>query len=139
MNSEKLLIDLEEIVNKGLEDVTIPYAKGNSIRIKHIVIRTSPKGYLIYDSKENCQITRVHFKTTAIAIANSLANGRNITEKIVEFDNLMLKHYNDAVFYKHSMKKCNDPFKIEVRRTRLDVAVQESRRVRSLLDQYIFC
>ena len=138
MNSEKLLSDLEEIVNKGLEDVNIPYAKGNSIRIGHVVIRKSPKGYLIYDSKENRQISRVHFKTTAVAIAKNIAQGRNITEKLLEFDDLMLKHYNDAVFYKHSMRKSKDPFKIQVRRTRLDVAIEESRRVRNLLDQFIF-
>lgn len=139
MTSEKILKDLEDIVNKGLEDVNIPYSKGNSIRIGHIVIRISPKGYLIYDVKDNRQVARTHFKSTAIAIAKNLAQGKNITDKIMEFDYLMLKHYNDAVFYKHSMRKSKDPFKIQVRRTRLDVAIHESRRVRHLLDQYIFC
>lgn len=81
MNSEKLLNDLEEIVNRGLEDSAIPMAKGNSIRIKHVVIRKSPKGYLIYDSKENRQVTRTYFKTTAVAIAKNLAQGKDITEK----------------------------------------------------------
>ena len=139
MNSEKLLNDLEEIVNRGLEDSAIPVARGNSIRIKHIVIRKSPKGYLIYDAKENRQVVRTYFKTTAVAIAKNLAQGNDITSKVMEFDETMLKHYNDAVFYKHSMRKSKDPFKIEVQRTRLDVAIYESRRLRSLLDRYIFC
>ena len=138
MNSEKLLFDLEEIVNNGLEDVKIPYVKGNSIRIGHIVIRKSPKGYLIYDTKENRQIARVHFKTTAVAIAKNLAQDRNVTDKLLEFDELMLKHYNDAVFYKNSIRKSTDEFRRQVRRTRLDVAIEESRRVRNLLDQFIF-
>jgi len=51
MTTEKLIHDLEEIVNRGLEDSAIPVARGNSIRIKHIVVRKIPKGYLIYDAK----------------------------------------------------------------------------------------
>ena len=139
MTTENLLNDLEEIVNRGLEDSAIPYARGNSIRIKHVVIRKSPKGYLIYDAKENRQVTRTYFKTTAVAIAKNLAHGKDITEKAIEFDQMMLKHYNDAVFYKNSIRKSKDSFKREITETRLDVAIQESRRVRNLLDQYIFC
>ena len=139
MTTEKLLNDLEEIVNRGLEDSAIPHQRGNSIRIKHVIIRKSPKGYLIYDAKENKQVVRTYFKTTAVAIAKNLAQGINITETAMEFDELMLKHYNDAVFYKHSIRKTTDEFKRDIREARLDVAIQESRRVRSLLDRYIFC
>ena len=139
MTTEKLLNDLEEIVNRGLEDSAIPHARGNSIRIKHIIIRKSPKGYLIYDAKENKQVVRTYFKTTAVAIAKNLAQGINITETAMEFDELMLKHYNDAVFYKHSIRMTTDEFKRDIREARLDIAIQESRRVRSLLDRYIFC
>ena len=139
MTAENLLHDLEEIVNKGLEDSAMPYQRGNSIRIKHIVVRKSPKGYLIYDAKENRQIVRTYFKTTAIAIAKNLAQGVDITETAMEFDDTMLKHYNDAIFYKNSIRNTTDTSKREIRETRLDVAIQESRRVRSLLDRYIFC
>jgi len=139
MTAENLLHDLEEIVNKGLEDSAMPYQRGNSIRIKHIVVRKSPKGYLIYDAKENRQIVRTYFKTTAVAIAKNLAQGVDITETAMEFDDTMLKHYNDAIFYKNSIRNTTDASKREIRETRLDVAIQESRRVRSLLDRYIFC
>lgn len=139
MNSEKLLNDLEEIVNKGLEDSAIPVAKGNSIRIKHIIIRKSSKGYLIYDAKENRQVVRTYFKTTAIAIAKNLAQGNDIIAKAMKFEDTMLKHYNDALFYKHSIRTTTDPSRREIRKIRLDLAVDESRRVRSLLDRYIFC
>jgi hypothetical protein len=139
MITEKLLNDLEEIVNRGLEDSAIPHQRGNSIRIKHVIIRKSPKGYLIYDAKENKQVVRTYFKTTAVAIAKNLAQGKDITEQAMEFDITMLKHYNDAVFYKHAIRNTTDDAKKEIRETRLDVAIQESRRVRSLLDRYIFC
>jgi hypothetical protein len=139
MTAENLLHDLEEIVNRGLEDSAIPHARGNSIRIKHIVVRKSPKGYLIYDAKENKQVVRTYFKTTAVAIAKNLAQGIDITETAMECDELMLKHYNDAVFYKHSIRKTDDEVKKDIREARLDIAIQESQRVRSLLDHYIFC
>ena len=94
MNSEKLIKDLEEIVNKGLDSVAIPYQKGNSIRIKHIAIRKSPKGYLVYDTQDNVQVARTYFKTTAVAIAKNLALGKNIIQQALELDYQMLKHYN---------------------------------------------
>ena len=139
MTTEKLLNDLEEIVNRGLEDSAIPHQRGNSIRIKHVIIRKSPKGYLIYDAKENKQVVRTYFKTTAVAIAKNLAQGNDITETAMEFDELMLKHYNDAIFYRNSIRNTTDADKREIREVRLDVAIQESQRVRSLLDRYIFC
>tara|TARA_B110000503_G_C7027216_1_gene362413 strand:+ start:550 stop:969 length:420 start_codon:yes stop_codon:yes gene_type:complete len=139
MNSEKLLNDLEEIVNRGLEDSAIPHQRGNSIRIKHVIIRESPKGYLIYDAKENRQVVRTYFKTTAVAIAKNLAQGKDITLQAMEFEDAMLKHYNDAIFYKHLIRKSTDPFKREIREARLDIAILESKRLRSLLDRYIFC
>ena len=97
------------------------------------------KGYLIYDAKENKQVVRTYFKTTAVAIAKNLAQGKDITEQAMEFDDTMLKHYNDAIFYKHAIRNTTDETKKEIRETRLDVAIQESQRVRSLLDRYIFC
>ena len=139
MTTEKLLHDLEEIVNRGLEYSAIPVSRGNSIRIKHVIIRKSPKGYLIYDAKENRQVVRTYFKTTAVAIAKNLAQGIDITEQAMEFDDAMLKHYNDAIFYRNSISKSTDSFRKEITKTRLDVAIHESRRVRSLLDRYIFC
>jgi hypothetical protein len=139
MTSEKLLNDLEEIVNRGLEDSAMPHQRGNSIRIKHVIIRKSPKGYLIYDAKENKQVVRVYFKSSAVAIAKNLAQDNDITDEVVVVDQMMLKHYNDAVFYKNAIKMSDDPFKIEIRETRLDVSIRESQRVRSLLDRFIFC
>ena len=139
MTTEQLLNDLEEIVNRGLEDSAIPHARGNSIRIKHVIIRKSSKGYLIYDAKENKQVVRTYFKTTAVAIAKNLAQGNDITETAIGFDDLMLKHYNDAIFYRNSIRNTTDAGKREIREVRLDLAIRESQRVRSLLDRYIFC
>jgi hypothetical protein len=122
MISKKLLIeDLKTVLFLMQEEIVL----GSSISL--------------YDAKDNRQVTRTHFKTTAVAIAKNLAQGKDITEKAMEFDVAMLKHYNDAMFYKHSIRKSTDPFKKEIREARLDIAIQESQRVRSLLDRFIFC
>lgn len=138
MYSDKIIKDLDEIVNKGLEDVHIPYAKGNSIRIKHIVIRKSSNGYLIYNAKDNVQVTRTVFKSTAIAIAKNLASDKDVLDKVIKIDNDMAKHYNDALFFKHIIKTSKDKSKIQIRENRLDIALEESSKLRNSLDRFIF-
>ena len=138
MYSEKVLQDLEEIVNKGLEEVNLPYQKGNSIRIKHIAIRKSPKGYLIYNTKENVQVTRTQFKSTAVAIAKNLAQGKDRTADIERIDFQLTKHYNDVIFFKNALRNTDDPFKREIRQTRLDISIHRSQRLRDEVDRYIF-
>ena len=138
MISDNLLSDLEEIVDKGLEDSAIPYAKGNSIRIKQYVIRKSKVGYLIYDSSTNKQIHRTQFKSVAIAIAKNLAERRNRIDKILDIENNLAKHYNDAVFYKNTIKKTKCEATKLTRETRLQISLVEAQRIRDKLDTYIF-
>jgi hypothetical protein len=88
--------------------------------------------------KDNCQIARVFFKSTAIAIAKNIAQGKNYTDKILNLEEKMSKHYNDALFFKHSMRTSKDPVRTEIIETRLDIALAESERVRNVLDRYIF-
>tara|TARA_B100000780_G_scaffold249695_1_gene195514 strand:+ start:1091 stop:1510 length:420 start_codon:yes stop_codon:yes gene_type:complete len=138
MISDNLLNDLEEVVNRGLEDSAIPYAKGNSIRIKQYVIRKSKAGYLVYDSSNNKQIHRTQFKSVAIAIAKNLAERRNRTDKIFEIENSLAKHYNDAVFYKNIIRKTKCDITKNSREVRLEISIVEAQRLRNKLDRYIF-
>jgi hypothetical protein len=135
---EHIVKELEEIVNKGLEDLPIPYVKGKSIRIKNMIVRKSPKGYLVYDLKENIQIARTRFKTTAIAIAKNYAQGKDIRNTVTDLDILLSKHYNDAMFFKNSILRTTDPVTKEIREIRLSIAIDESERVRRILDRFIF-
>ena len=138
MNSKQLINDLEEIIEQGLEDGGLPVAKGNSIRINHIIIRKSPNGYLIYNAKENTQVARTMFKSTAIAIAKNLAAGRNITVQVLAYDTLLQKHFVDAMFYRNTIKITKDSATREIRETRLNMSVLETRRIRENLDKFIF-
>lgn len=141
MISEHIVKELEAIVNKGLEESLIPYQKGNSIRIKNMVVRYNErKGYLIYDTKTNTQVARTQFKSCALAIAKSLASGKGnqIVKTVLDLEYDLSKHYNDAIFYKNAMRKVKDPEFREVREIRLDIALQKSRAIRDKIDKFIF-
>lgn len=140
MISKSLVKELEAIVDKGLEDSLLPYKKGNSIRIRNIVIRHNDrKGYLIYNIETNSQVARTHFKSSAIAIAKNLAAGNDrCVDKVLLLEGHLLKHYNDAIFYKNTMKKTNDEQVKEIRQNRLDIAIESSKSIRKKIDQFIF-
>ena len=138
MISDNLIYDLEDLVDKGLEDTTIPIAKGNSIRIKQYVVRKSKVGYLVYDSSSNKQLHRTNFKSVAIAIAKNLAeNKRHMFDKIIDIENNLAKHYNDAVFYKNTIRKTKCEQARLTRETRLEISLVEAQKIRDSLDKLI--
>ena len=138
MISDNLIYDLEDLVDKGLEDTTIPIAKGNSIRIKQYIVRKSKVGYLVYDSSSNKQLHRTNFKSVAIAIAKNLAeNKSHMFDKIIDIENNLAKHYNDAVFYKNTIRKTKCEQARLTRETRLEISLVEAQRIRDSLDKLI--
>jgi hypothetical protein len=84
------------------------------------------------------QVTRTVFKSTAIAIAKNLASDNDVLDKVIKIDNDMAKHYNDALFFKHIIKTSKDQSKIQIRENRLDIALEESSKLRNSLDRFIF-
>ena len=70
---KQLAVELEEIVVHGLAQVAIPYEKGNSIRIKNIVIRKHRNGYRIFDISTNKHVVTTFTKAAALAIAKITA------------------------------------------------------------------
>tara|TARA_X000001036_G_scaffold422980_1_gene446464 strand:+ start:1601 stop:2029 length:429 start_codon:yes stop_codon:yes gene_type:complete len=138
MISDNLIYDLEDLVDKGLEDTTIPVAKGNSIRIKQYIVRKSKVGYLVYDSSTNKQLHRTNFKSVAIAIAKNLAeNKSHMFDKIIDIENNLAKHYNDAVFYKNTIRKTKCEQARLTRETRLEISLVEAQKIRDSLDRLI--
>jgi hypothetical protein len=138
MYNANIAKDLEKIIESGLGSVVFPYQKGNSIRIKHMVVRESRNGYLVYNAKENKQIARTFCKTTAVAIAKNFAQGRNITQQAMEYDKVIEKNYNDALFYKHAIRSAREDIVRESRKVRLDIAVDKTRWAKDHLDRFIF-
>lgn len=138
MISDKILKDLEDIIDQSVIDLDVPQVTPKSIRIKNCVIRKTKHGqYIVFDIKENKSVAVTNFKYTAIALVKNFIKKRNYKD-ILELDKDLLKHYNDAVFYKNSIKNSKDYQYIEARQNRLDIAIQETNFIQKKLDKYIF-
>jgi len=136
--NKTLLKDLEDIVNRGIADAYFPVVSKNTVRIKHMMVRQSKKGYLVIDSKEGEQVAFTEFKSTALAIAKSKAKGVNNTDKLLYLEQRMAKHYYDALFFENTINKTSDSFVRESREIRLDIALAKSQEVRREIDHFIF-
>lgn len=129
---------LEEIINQNLNDLDLPHVKGNSIRIRHMVVRKSPKGYLVYNTKDNVQVARTFCKTSAIAIARTCAQGKNYVKEIMRYDQIIEKNYNDSIFYKNTLRRTKDEFKKDVIEIRFWDARDRTLAAKESLDNIIF-
>jgi len=138
MISDKILKDLEDIIDQSVIDLDVPQVTPKSIRIKNCVIRKTKHGqYIVFDIKENKSVAVTNFKYTAIALVKNFIKKRSYKD-ILELDKDLLKHYNDALFYKNSIKNNKDNYYREVRQNRLDIAIQETSHIQKKLDKYIF-
>ncbi len=140
MNFDSIADDLMNIIETGLENssVIVPYQKGNSIRIGSYAIRKNSNGYQIYDCAKNARVGVTNFKISAVAIAKSLAEGKNYVDRIMYTDIELLKHYNDAVYYRNRIQKSNDFSVVESRLHRLDISIAKSKALKQDLDKFIF-
>lgn len=138
MDKKNIVKELEEIIEIGLESLPLPIVKGNSIRIKHMVVRKSKSGYLVYDTKTNTQVARTFSKASAIVIAKCYPQGNSIVRTAMDLDQVIQKYYNDAIFYKHTIKKTSDEFTKETRRIRLQDAIAKTEIAKRKLDKYIY-
>jgi hypothetical protein len=137
---KNLAKDLEQIVHEGLKDIKLPYSKGNSIRLGNAVVRDSKNGYLIYNTQTNSQVARTNFKTSAVAIAKNIDRLQTNAslERILNLDLKLSKHYQDAVFYRHTMATTKDFTKRDATRSRYDLTVAYIRKYKTDLDAFIF-
>lgn len=138
MSKKNVVKELEEIIENGLETLPLPIVKGNSIRIGYMVIRKSKNGYLVYDTKTNLQVARTFSKASAIAIAKCYPKSNSILKTALELDNIIQKYYNDAVFYKNTIKKTSNEFTRETRKIRLQDAILQTQVAKHKLDNYIY-
>lgn len=137
-HSNKAVRELERLIAEGLQDLPIPYQKGNSIRIGHMVVRENKHGYLVFDIKNKKQVASTKFKTSAVAIAKTWPKQPKSTGKITQLDHELTKHYNDAIFYRHTIKCTNDSIKRDAARSRYDLSIVYAEHYKKELDNYIF-
>jgi hypothetical protein len=133
-----LLKSLEDIVNKGIEDVIMPYVNGNRICIKHIVVRESASGWTVYNSTSHLQVAQLFCKSSAVALAKSIVEGKNNRKRIQSLDNIIQKNYNDCVFYRHTLKTSTDSLTRAITQNRFELSVTNTKKAKKSLDVIIF-
>lgn len=138
MKHKQLAKDLDEILNRVIDHTLFPYVKGNSIRIKQYAVRKSKAGYLIYDCKSNAQVQKTFSKAAALALAKTKAQGYNYEKNIMDWDSVIEKYFNDALFYNHTMKVSKDDMKREIAETRYDIAKTKVLNYKTKLEKIIY-
>ena len=136
----QLAKELEALINRNLDTSYFPYVKGKSIRIGHIIVRETRFGFLVFDTKNNKEVDKMFCKTSAVALAKQETSGSlsNPIEYIRKLDKEIEKNYNDAIFYKHTMRVTKDDTKFFVAQTRYDIAAAKTKYAKEELDKYIY-
>lgn len=124
-------------VDKEISKHVIPYKKGNSILIGKYAVRQSDQRHLIFDCDSNKMIDQTFSKTAAIAIAKSLLSGVDIRKKIHQLDDIVQKNYFDAVFYKNIIEKSKNETVKQIRKTRLELALENTQNAYEDLEQFV--
>ena len=137
---KELAKELEEIEVYGLSQVPIPYEKGNSIRVKNIVIRKHKNGYRIFDISTNKHVVTTFTKTAALAIAKIVGESGNSNDirDIIALDNKVCKNYMDALFAKRAIEVSKDIQRTEASEVKFDIATDRAWSSLAQIESYIF-
>lgn len=139
INKTKLIRDLEDLLAVSVDPAYFPYQKGNSIRIGKYVVRENKRGFFrIFDCERNSQVAETFCKTSALALAKSLASGIDHRSKILYLDREIEKWYNDCVFYKYNIKVTKDYDRRDILEMRYDIAKRRTADAKQQLDRIIF-
>lgn len=140
MNSIRLVKNLEDIVNKGLKGNVMPVVTGQRICFNNFVVSPSSTttGYTVTNIKTKSTVAITYFKSTGIAIAKSLATGKDVTRKMLAYDSALSKHYNDSIYFKHTIKETDDVRIKEIRIVRLEISIAQTKNIRKEIDKYIY-
>lgn len=140
MSKSILLKELQELLDKPIDPTMFPFQKGNSIRIGQYIVREKKNGkFRVYDCKNNHMITELFCKSSAVALAKTMAKGNTTNiSSIQSIDKEIQKWYNDCVFYRHTLKVTKDCIKKDIVETRYEIARDKTTSIRKQLDKYIY-
>jgi|TARA_R110000868_G_scaffold376031_3_gene640765 hypothetical protein len=140
MSFDKTLAEeLEDIVISGLAEIPLPYQKGNSIRLKNVVIRKHKNGYRVFNISTNKHITTTFTKTAAVAIAKLYAHKQeDKVDSITDLDTRVSKHYMDALFAKRTVESSKDSIRRESAETKFEIALDRAWSSLAQIESYIF-
>lgn len=137
MTNKNIVKDLRDLIDK-VDVSLLPHQKGNCIRIGHVLVQERKFDYSVYDLKQKQEIAVLFCKTSAIALAKSLANGKNVLHRIVELDQIIEKNYIDCIFYKNTIAKSKDKDVKEIINIRYNIARKKTQNAKEKLDRFIF-
>ena len=139
MNTKNLSKKLLKLIDRNIHKVCVPIQNGNSVRLKHLIIRENNYGHLVYDLRDNKQITTTFTKTAAVAIAKNLAEGQDHSiDRIIDLDREIQAKYNKCVQYKSTMINSDNPISIDNAHIRYDITWEDVLTLRDSLDQCVF-
>ena len=131
--------EILKLIDREAQTLCMPIQQGNSVRIKHRVVRDSRHGFLVFNIITGEQVARTFSKTAAVAIAKSHAEGKTrSTANILKIDEKIQQKYNDCVHFKHTIYFSEDHNRKSAAEIRYDVAWDDVLTLRSELDHYIF-
>jgi hypothetical protein len=129
--------ELEDIVQSNLDNLALPYKKGNSIRVGYIIIRKSKNfGYIVFDSKNNKCITNTFSIAAALAVAKA-ATKKTPIYNILKYDSIIEKNYNDSQFYSHIINGGASETRKNAIASRLEIATTRMDAAKTALDKFI--
>jgi hypothetical protein len=135
----EIIKTLNEIMEAGLAEYPVPFKKGNSVRIKNVVMRKNGKGYHVFNLIDKQHVIFTPSKTTALAVAHCTAHGLDyhVTD-IRRLEEKMSKYYNDAIFYKYTVEHSKDEVRADSAQMRFEIAIDECMRIRDQIENYLF-
>jgi hypothetical protein len=129
--------ELEDIIDSKMNNFSLPYKKGNSVRLGHIVIRKSKNlGYIVFDTKLNKPITTTFSITGALAVAKASIKKSPIYT-IMKYDNIIEKNYNDSQFYSHIIHGNASESRKKAVASRLEISKTKIDAAKNALDEFI--
>lgn len=117
----------------------IPFEHKGKLHIKHTLVQPSKRGYVVFDTTQKRKLAETFSKTGAVAAAKA-NNSKNIDRfrEIVELDHRLQKHYMDAIFYRHTVRRTKDDFKRDYTQIRLEIALDKVRYLKSALEKFVY-
>jgi len=117
----------------------IPYENKGKIHIKHTLIQPSKRGYVVFDTAEKKKLAETFSKAGAIAAAKS-NNVKDLEsfKKIITLDRTLQKYYNDALFYRNTIRKTKDEFKKDYTIVRFEIACDKVNSLRNAIEKFVY-
>ena len=137
MTQKKLSLKLAELIDKSIQKYCLPIQKGNSIRIKHIVIRKNKHNYPVIDLRYNKQIAHCSVKLSAVACSDPTKSNSDI-KHIIDMDRKLQEKYLECLNFKSVMQTSDNKAYIDTITTRYEIAWEDLNNIKQTLLDIVF-